>query len=152
MQVRDRLLRLALFALVGVHAYSQNITGYIVGNVTDASGSAVPGTVITVRNVGTGVSVTAAVDSSGTYSVPNLFAGRYDIEAKKEGFQVVSAKNLQLLAAQTVRQDFTLQIGQVAAGNFRHHVRSADPHRQPHHRQHHSGPAAFQSPAGHPLH
>ncbi len=113
MLVRTWFWPVALFAMLGVSVHSQNITGYIVGNVTDASGSAVPDATITVRNVGTGISVSAVVDTSGTYSVPNLFAGRYDIEVKKEGFQVVTAKNIQLLAAQTVRQDFTLQIGQV---------------------------------------
>jgi hypothetical protein len=107
--VRSFLSALCFISL----AQAQTITGSIVGSVVDATGAAVPGTLITVRNQDTGVTVEAAVDQSGTYSVPNLFAGRYSVETKKEGFQSVALKDIQLLASQTVRQDFTLQIGQV---------------------------------------
>ena len=102
-----------LFLCAVCLAQAQTITGSIVGSVVDASGSAVPGTTITVRNQDTGITVEAVVDQSGTYSVPNLFAGRYAIETKKEGFQSVALKDIQLLASQTVREDFTLQVGQV---------------------------------------
>src|SRR5450759_4937171 len=114
MHLRSTVLRtLVVSVCLGTISSAQNITGYIVGNITDASGSAVPGSVITVRNIGTNVTVEATADSSGTYSVPNLFAGNYGIEVKKVGFQTVTVKSVQLLAAQTVRQDFTLQVGQV---------------------------------------
>src|SRR5581483_10832049 len=102
----------SLLALwIGSLAHAQNITGSIVGTVLDSSGSALPGVIITVRNQGTGISSEAIVDQSGTYSVPNLFAGRYEVEAKKQGFQTVAFKDIQLLASQTVRQDFTLNLG-----------------------------------------
>lgn len=113
MNVHSGTRLLVVFLAFGVSAIAQTITGYVVGNVTDASGSAVPGAIIVVRNLGTEVTIDAVTDQSGTYSVPNLFAGRYDIEAKKEGFQTITAKDIQLLAAQTVRQDFTLNVGQI---------------------------------------
>ncbi|MGO8788774.1 MAG: carboxypeptidase-like regulatory domain-containing protein [Terriglobia bacterium] len=47
------LALLWLGASVGL--YGQDIRGSIVGNVTDASNAAVPGTHITVRNEGTGI-------------------------------------------------------------------------------------------------
>ena len=91
----------------------QNITGSIVGSVTDSSGSVVPGAAITIRNQDTGLSTEALADQSGTYSVPNLQAGTYHIEARKEGFQSVDIHDVQLLAAQTVRQNITLTVGAV---------------------------------------
>jgi hypothetical protein len=94
-------------------AHAQSIAGSIVGYVNDASGAVAPGTVITVINQGTGISVDATVDESGSYTVPNLLAGQYQIRAKKDGFQIVEVKNIQLLSAQTVRQNFTLQPGGV---------------------------------------
>src|SRR5579863_7758345 len=93
--------------------YGQNITGSIVGSVTDSSGSVIPGATITIRNQDTGLSTEAPVDQSGTYSVPNLQAGTYHIEARKTGFQSVDIRDVQLLAAQTVRQNITLAIGAV---------------------------------------
>src|SRR5882762_5706985 len=95
--------------LVSLRGNAQNIAGSIVGYVADSSGAAAPGTVVTVLNQGTGASVDATVDESGSYTVPNLLAGLYQIQAKKDGFQTVEVKGIQLLSAQTVRQNFTLQ-------------------------------------------
>ncbi len=98
---------------IAVSSRGQNITGSIVGQVSDASGSAVPGASVTVRNEGTGAAVEAVVDQSGSYSVPNLFAGVYSITVRKPGFETVDLRNIQLLASQTVRQDVTLRVGEV---------------------------------------
>src|SRR6478672_12765875 len=106
-------LMIGCVSLVALRGNAQNITGSIVGYVSDSSGAAAPGTVVTVLNQGTGVSVDATVDDSGSYTVPNLLAGQYQINAKKEGFQTVEVKDIQLLSAQTVRQNFTLQPGGV---------------------------------------
>jgi hypothetical protein len=103
---------LAFFCLA-LAAYAQNITGSIVGTIVDASGSAVPAATLTVRNQDTNQTVEATADASGTYSVPSLFAGRYQIEVQKQGFQTTISRDVQLLAAQTVRQDLTLQVGQM---------------------------------------
>lgn len=109
-----RIACLVLFFVLSIlGAYGQNITGSIVGQVSDASGFAVPGAAVKVSNQDTGVVFETTVDPSGTYSVPNLSAGRYRIAVVKEGFQTSDAPNIQLLAAQTVRQDFTLQVGEV---------------------------------------
>jgi hypothetical protein len=73
----------------------------------------VPAAQITVVNTDTGAKVTVAAVQSGAYTAPNLFAGTYEVEARKEGFQPVTAKGLKLLAAQTVRQDFSLAVSEV---------------------------------------
>src|SRR5262245_45186822 len=92
---------------------AQNITGSIVGQVSDASGSAVPGAAISATNVDTGLTAQTTTDTSGSYSIPNLLAGRYEITVRKEGFQTTSVSRLPLLSAQTLRQDVTLQVGAV---------------------------------------
>ena len=86
--------------LISLHGNAQNIVGSIVGYVSDSSGAAAPGTIITVLNEGTGVSVDATVDNSGSYTAPNLLAGHYRISAAKEGFQTVEVRDIQLLSAQ----------------------------------------------------
>jgi hypothetical protein len=47
----------------------------ISGFVTDPSGAAVPGALITVRNVETGIVRTMSTDESGGYSILNLTPG-----------------------------------------------------------------------------
>ncbi len=55
----------------------------------------------------------AAVDASGSYTAPDLFAGQYTVSARKEGFNSIEIKDIQLLASQTARQGITLQVGEV---------------------------------------
>jgi len=96
-----------------VALYGQEIRGSIVGNVTDASGAAVPGTRVTVRNEGTGIASATTTDASGTYTVPDLLAGMYTVIAVKEGFKTYQATGIRLLSSQTARQDIVLQVGAV---------------------------------------
>lgn len=105
----------ALFASIFSAAVvnAQIITGSFVGQVTDQSGAIVSDVQITVTNTGTGDSVQAIANNSGTYSVPDLHAGIYDLTARKAGFRTFHVEHVQLLAQQVVRVDMQLQIGSV---------------------------------------
>src|SRR6266511_49099 len=95
-QARIGAAILSLF-FVGLSALlGQNITGSIVGIVTDSSRSAVTGCQITVKNEGTGISVQTTTDSAGTYSVTNLLTGVYSVSATKEGFKTIQVSGVQL--------------------------------------------------------
>src|SRR5438132_13992294 len=63
----------------------QNAT--VVGTITDATGSIVPGATISVSNVNTGVTLPAVTNSSGYYRVENLIPGQYTVAAEAKGFQ-----------------------------------------------------------------
>jgi len=62
--------------LLGAHGalYGQQIRGSTVGNVTDAAGSAVPESQITVKDEGTGIEFKTRADAFGTYTVPDCRA------------------------------------------------------------------------------
>src|SRR5207247_741753 len=106
---------LALLLLgAGIAFYGQNIRGSIVGNVTDSSGAVVPGAQITVKNEGTGIEVRTTTGAGGTYTVPDLLAGVYEVSAAKEGFKTYRVSGIRLLSAQTSRQDIMLELGQLA--------------------------------------
>lgn len=111
--MRLRLACLLSLLCTSFAIWGQNITGSIVGQVSDASGAAVPGAMIIVLNEGTGSTAEAVVDQSGSYTVPNLFAGMYTITVHKQGFETIDIRHVQLLASQTVRQDLTLRVGEV---------------------------------------
>lgn len=115
MQARRRSIMLAfvLMTLASVGLYGQNITGSILGQVADPSGSAVPGASISVRNVDTGTMAQTTTDASGSYSIPNLLAGAYEMTVRRPGFQTLTVTALQLLSAQTLRQDMKLEVGAV---------------------------------------
>ena len=115
--MRIRIVGFAILALTyltaAVGLYGQEIRGSIVGNVTDSTGAAVPGTRITVKNEATGIEYRSTTDTSGTYTVPDLLAGTYTVIAVKEGFRTFEATGVQLLSSQTARQDVVLQVGAV---------------------------------------
>src|SRR5262245_54889599 len=102
---------LAVFSSAAMRA--QNITGSIVGQVADTSGLAVPSAAVSATNMDTGLAAQTVTDTSGSYSIPNLLAGSYEITVQKQGFQTTTVSRLGLLSAQTLRQDVMLQVGAV---------------------------------------
>ena len=102
-----------LIGVFGVPAVrAQTSSGTIVGHIQDPSGAAVPGTQVTVTNLATSVSFRYTTDNSGDYYLPALPPGRYRVAAEKTGFKKEVADAVTVNVNQTVREDFTLQVGQ----------------------------------------
>src|SRR2546428_12567516 len=84
-------LRLLVGAAVFLAGYSaargQTFYGSMVGTVSDATGAAIPGTAVTLTNLGTTVKRTIESDTSGAYQFLNLIPGRYRVEGGKGGFK-----------------------------------------------------------------
>jgi hypothetical protein len=78
-----------LAAIVPFSAFAQSSTGSISGNVTDASGGALPGVTITALNTATGLSRTEQSNPAGHYDVPLLPPGTYSVSSELSGFQPV---------------------------------------------------------------
>src|SRR5437016_10693402 len=97
----------------GVALYGQNIRGAIVGNVTDSAGAVNLGEQITVTNQGTCIAVKTTTDAAGTYTVPDLLAGTYQVNVTNQGFKTSQFSGIRLLTGQTVRQDVVLEVGAV---------------------------------------
>jgi hypothetical protein len=112
-----RFFLLAASALVlglGNAGLAQIISSSIVGQVTDQTGAAIPEVSLTALNEGTGISVKAVADATGTYSFPNLQPGTYSVEAQKAGLRSYRATSIQLLAEQAVRVDIKMAVGEMA--------------------------------------
>src|SRR5262249_26534792 len=78
-----RILLAGLFLLVpfasGILAQSQATTGVIEGAVLDASGGALPGATVTIRNTGTGFEHVVTTDTQGRFRVVQLPLGPYRV-------------------------------------------------------------------------
>jgi hypothetical protein len=92
---------------------AQNAQGNIVGHVTDPSGQAIQGAKVTVRSSGTNVTNTFTTNGTGDYVVVNLIPGNYDVTVEVPGFQTAQATGLVLQVEQTLRQNFSLELGAV---------------------------------------
>ena len=111
-------MRTALFAslvlLSASGAAFAQFNSTIEGTATDASGAAVPDVAIRVTNEATGVISNARTSGSGYYSVPALPAGRYRVEATKEGFNTFIQSNIVLEAARVQTVPLKLSVGAIS--------------------------------------
>jgi len=104
------LIAPALVVLPGVHA--QTTKGSIVGRVTDSSGAVIPGASVELKNEGTGATVTAKSDGTGEYTFTTVDPGTYTVTVSNRGFEASEASGIVLDAAQTIRQNMALKVGQ----------------------------------------
>lgn len=111
---------------------AQNATGTITGTVLDKSGAAVAGAAISVVDVQTGIRHEAKTSGSGSYTVPLLPVGIYEVSADKPGFKTAKRGNIRLNITDVVRADLTLEVGsqsetvQVSAGDVRVNTENAE--------------------------
>lgn len=98
---------LALFAAFSIftpNIFGQVTTGSIQGVVTDPNGAVVPGAVVRVTNVPTGVVRETTTNDDGFYRVTNLIPGdSYRVEVSAPNFQTTTAQPVAVrLAAENV--------------------------------------------------
>ncbi len=106
------LVGLMAFPLASV-ARAQVTTATVVGTVTDSSAAALPGVTVTARNIDTGFTHTVPTSEIGEYRLEFLPIGNYVVEATLEGFKTASRSGIVLNVNDSIKIDFTLEIGGV---------------------------------------
>lgn len=113
-QVFTVLSLAACFALLAGTAQAQSTQGAILGTVRDSSGSVIPGAEIKITSLEAGTVRTLRSDASGNFRAADAKPGHYRVEARKDGFKASAIDDVELLARQELRQDFTLAVGSVS--------------------------------------
>src|SRR5437867_1592041 len=111
--LRSMCLAVALAAMPGA-LYAQVLYGSLTGNVTDASGGAVPGARVEALNAGTGIAKEAVTDDRGAYLFTDLQTGAYKLTVSAPSFRTVVQERVAVNANTVVRVDTHLEISQVA--------------------------------------
>ena len=107
------VISLGLAVLVGSsQLFAQGNAGRIIGSVTDQSGGAMAGAVVTVTDNARGISRTLMTDNSGEYNAPNLIPGTYSVRAEVKGFKTAEHNGIVLEVNAELRVDLTLQPGE----------------------------------------
>ena len=113
-QVRRLLLLSTMFgAISAIHVTGQTF-GEITGRISDPTGAAISAAQITLTSVATNAARTAVSTDSGDYTFPAVAPGGYNIKVEKTAFKSASTSAVEVQIQQTVRLDFTLQVGQVS--------------------------------------
>jgi hypothetical protein len=93
--------------------YAQTAVANLVGAVTDESGAAVAGAQVTAINRGTHEQKQTITEQDGSYTIPQLLPGAYDVTAEAKGFKKTTVLNIELQVQQTGRIDISLKVGEV---------------------------------------
>ena len=108
------LVVLTLTMFVASPSYGQVGAATVTGTVTDNSGAVIPNTLISVKDVSTGVVRSITADKAGFYAAPNLQPGSYDVIASAPGFSTIEKRGLVLAVGAQQVLNITLTVGQVA--------------------------------------
>jgi hypothetical protein len=101
-----------MLVFVGASTAHGQATARLTGVVKDATGSSVPGAVVTLTNQGTNVSRTTKTDSDGAYLFSLVEVGRYSVTVEHSGFKKNVQTGIVLEVNQNGRLDVTLEVGQ----------------------------------------
>src|SRR5438552_7013220 len=102
------------FGLTGI-AVAQEITGSIVGRVSDTNGAAVKGATVTITDSDKKVVVrTIVTNDDGQFSAPNLTVSNYDVLIEATGFKKQLQNKVKLDVGERHTIDVTLEAGSIA--------------------------------------
>ena len=104
-----------LISTFAISALAQNNKGTIVGTIKDPNDALVAKAQVKVTSVKTGEIRTAETGDEGTFTVPNLEPGAYNITVEASGFQPVTVEAIQVET--NARQPVDLKFSTIAAGN-----------------------------------
>jgi len=118
--MRSRRLLACLCGLFLVLAFTQYAAAQATisyallnGTVTDETGRIVAKAAITVRSLDTNQTFTAVTNDTGSYAMPNLPPGRYELTASYSGFGKYTRTGVELTVGQTATINVTLKVAAV---------------------------------------
>lgn len=98
-------------SVLSASAATQEARGTIQGRVTDSSGAAVPGALVEVLNVETGVVTPTTSNEEGSYRVAFLNPGTYRVNVTLDGFAPFKSEDIRVHVAAVLTVDVPLKVG-----------------------------------------
>ncbi|HTZ56788.1 MAG TPA: carboxypeptidase-like regulatory domain-containing protein, partial [Acidobacteriaceae bacterium] len=116
---RDVLGRALAFAVIATccsvgMVFAQSTTATLNGTVTDTAGGVIADAQVTITNQATNQEVQTTTHSDGSFSMPGLASGTYQITVTKTGFSSLTQKDIFLGPTVVRTVNSTLSVGQVS--------------------------------------
>ncbi len=108
------ILLIGMICLFPFSASAQSETATVLGTIKDANGAAVTGASVSLKNIGTGITVSTTTDSGGDYIFSNARIGNYQMTVEANGFDRTVADNINLSINARQRVDLTVQVASTA--------------------------------------
>lgn len=104
---------LAGFVAISLSFAQSTGTATLVGAVTDTTDAVIAGAKITITNVDSGLVFNSVTTAEGTWYVPNLNPGPYQLRIEAQGFKSYVQDGIILRTAEQPRIDVKLELGSV---------------------------------------
>lgn len=108
-----RFRMIALGMLSGASLLSQQ-NATLTGNVADASSGAIRDASIRIRNEQTGEEFSGVTAATGSYTIPLVKPGRYELSVRAAGFKNLLRPGITLETGSTARLDLQLEVGTIS--------------------------------------
>jgi hypothetical protein len=110
-----KMVCLSIAGLLGSSlCLAQSDRGTITGTVTDPTNAVIPGAAIVAKNVAAGEEYKTVTTETGSYTLPDLPAGPYELSVTAAGFSKYIQVGIGVEVVQTARINVVLQIGSAA--------------------------------------
>src|SRR5207247_2728893 len=91
--------------------FGQEFSATMSGVVHDANGGLVPGVGVTAKHTESGLTRTVVTNETGSYRMPALPVGGYEVTAELSGFKQQVRRGISLDVARKAVVNFTLEVG-----------------------------------------
>lgn len=108
------VIAMAAFASTPAFAQGGATSSSISGTVVDASGAAIPGASVEAKNAATGSVFTAVSGSNGTFNIPAIPSGTYNVTVTLQGFKTAVFNNVIVSAVSPASLSAKLEVGGVS--------------------------------------
>ncbi|MGH9630642.1 MAG: carboxypeptidase-like regulatory domain-containing protein, partial [Bryobacteraceae bacterium] len=113
--LRRSIILLFVLMTLAIPVAAQNITGAILGSVTDPSGASIANAQVDVINVETNQGTSLRTSETGSFEALYLRPGTYRVSAASPGFKTSIRDGLTLRVEDRVRLDLRLEVGDSTA-------------------------------------
>ncbi len=93
------------------HACTPITAAAMSGIVRDDTGAVLPGVDVTVKNLETGLTRSGVTGDHGSYNIPGLPPGPYEVRASLQGFATAIQSGISLAVAQQANLNLTMKVG-----------------------------------------
>src|SRR5579864_7232161 len=107
-------IALAFVFLATLSLSAQTFRGTILGTVSDPTGAVIADAKVTVKNAATGLERSTETSADGSYSLPELPIGTYNVTVTQSGFQTFVATGVTVDVAAERRVDAALKTGEIS--------------------------------------
>ena len=104
---------LALVLFASSPAWARQVTSSVSGVVKDSAGGVVPGAMVVVTSNETGAKFETLTNSTGSFHVPALTAGRYSVTVSLQGFKTTVLTDVRVQPGVPANVNATLEVGGV---------------------------------------